>query len=350
MARGATISRAGALTTASRAPSLQTLSAIPFASNGEAFNPIASGVLSEDTVPAGARWWREKARECVKAKLESGEIERVWAKTLGWTLERYPDLIWPKVGIRPGPTRLSEITPSVIRTLRDSPAYAPKTRSQYLQSLRHMLRFLGSPLAEDRHLWTLDARAARRRWLTKPQLRALWSVCRDDLDRLAVAAGGFNGLRRVEILRLRVRDLELTLPAPTMVVLGKGRHGGKPREVPVSRYLYAVLVSLSAGKLGDARLYPKERTHLDTRLVELGRLAGIPVRVSSHDLRRTFGRLAFENGVTLVQLKALYGHESLDQTTHYIGADQASLRSGLRRFESAMETPDEPPQTPSEVA
>jgi site-specific recombinase XerD len=72
--------------------------------------------------------------------------------------------------------------------------------------------------------------------------------------------------------------------------------------------------------------------------------------VSSHDLRRTFGRLAFENGVTLVQLKALYGHESVDQTTHYIGADQASLRSGLRRFESAMEAPDDPPQMPSEVA
>jgi integrase len=323
---------------------------VPLESSGESFNLTGPWGPSEDIVPAGARWWREKARECVKAKLESGEIERVWAKTLGWTLERYPDLIWPKVGIRPGPTRLSEITPSVIRTLRDSPAYAPKTRSQYLQSLRHMLRFLGSPLAEDRHLWTLDARAARRRWLTKPQLRTLWSVCRDDLDRLAVAAGGFNGLRRVEILRLRVRDLDLALPSPTMVVLGKGRHGGKPREVPVSRYLYAVLVSLSAGKSGDSRLYPKGRTHLDTRLVELGRLAGIPVRVSSHDLRRTFGRLAFENGVSLVQLKALYGHESLDQTTHYIGADQASLRSGLRRFESAMETPEDLPQMPSEVA
>jgi integrase len=355
MAGGSTyvFTRAGALTEASRAPSLPVSGfAVELVGsdcdwNRECFNLRASRDRSEDTVPTSARWWREKARECVEAKLESGEIERVWAKTLGWTLQRYPDLIWPKVGIRPGPTRLSEITPSVIRTLRDSPAYAPKTRSQYLQSLRHMLRFLGSPLAEDRHLWTLDARAARRRWLTKAQLRAIWTACRDDLDRLAVAAGGFNGLRRIEILRLRVRDLDLALPSPTMVVQGKGRHGGKPREVPISRYLYPVLVSLASGKAGDARLYPKGRTHVDTRLVELGRLAGIPVRVSSHDLRRTFGRLAFENGVTLVQLKALYGHESLDQTTHYIGADQASLRSGLRRFEIAMESAEEAPEKTS---
>jgi integrase len=313
------------------------------------YRPSSPGLL-EDTVPAGVRWWREKSRECVKAKLESGEIERVWAKTLGWTLARFPDLIWPKVGVRPAPTRVSEVTPSVIRTLRDSPAYAAKTRSQYLQSLRHLLRYLGSPLAEDRHLWTLDARPARRRWLTKAQLRSLWSVCREDLDRFVVAAEAFNGLRRVEVLRLRVRDLDLALPSPSMVVCGKGRHGGKLREVPVSAHLYPVLVALSQGKPGDAALYPKGRTDLDTRLAALGRLVGVPVRVSSHDLRRTFGRLAFESGVTLVQLKALYGHESLDQTTHYIGADQVSPRSGLRRFESAMESPDESAPASLEIA
>lgn len=305
---------------------------------------------SEDTVPSGARWWREKGRECVRAKLESGEIERTWAKTLGWTLDRFPDLIWPKVGVRPAPTRISEVTPSVVRALRDSPAYASKTRSQYLQSLRHLLRFLGSPLAEDRHLWTLDARPARRRWLTKAQVRALWSVCRDDLDRVVVAAGAFNGLRRIEVLRLRVRDLDLTLPSPSMVVWGKGRHGGKPREVPVTRRLYPVLVGLSTGKARDARLYPKGRTDLDTRLAALGRLAGIPVRVSSHDLRRTFGRLAYQNGVELLDLKEIYGHESVDQTTQYIGADQARLRAGLRRFESAMESLADSAPSSSEVA
>jgi integrase len=300
-------------------------------------------------VPSGARWWREKGRECVRAKLESGEIERVWAKTLGWTLERFPDLIWPKVGVRPAPTRASQVTAATVRALRDCPAYAPKTRSQYLQALRHLLRFCGSPLAEDRHLWTLDARPTRRRWLTKAQVRALWGACQSDLDRLVVAAGVWNGLRRVEVLRLRVRDLDLALPSPTMVVIGKGRHGGKPREVPISGRLYPVLVELATGRPGDARLYPKGRTDLDVRLAALGRLAGVPVRVSSHDLRRTFGRLAYENGVSLVDLKALYGHESLDQTTHYIGADQERLRSGLRRFEAAMESADAPIPVPEGV-
>ena len=295
-------------------------------------------------MPGGARWWREQSRECVRSKLENGEIERVWAKTLLWTLERFPDLIWAKVGVSPAPTRVAEITPSVVRTLRDSPAYAPKTRSQYLQALRHLARFSGSDLAEDRHLWTLESKPLRRRWLTKPQMRALWQACRDDRDRLVVSAEGWNGLRRIEVLRLRVRDLDLALPSPTMLVSGKGRHGGKPRRVPVSQRLYPVLVALSAGLRGEARLYPRGRTDLDTRLAKLGRLAGIPARVASHDLRRTFGRLAFENGVTVVQLKAMYGHESLDQTTEYIGADQLHMASGLRRFEAAMDVSEDLPQ------
>ncbi|MGI0054413.1 MAG: hypothetical protein ACREBZ_01650, partial [Thermoplasmata archaeon] len=59
--------------------------------------------------------------------------------------------------------------------------------------------------------------------------------------------------------------------------------------------------------------------------------------------------LAFENGVSLVQLKALYGHESLDQTTEYIGADLASLQSGLRKLELAVESEDDVPNAP-EVA
>ncbi|HEV2519265.1 MAG TPA: tyrosine-type recombinase/integrase [Thermoplasmata archaeon] len=224
----------------------------------------------------------------------------------------------------------------MVRALRDSPAYAPKTRAQYLQALRGFVRSSGNPLSEDRHLWALEAQARRLRWLSKAQLRSLLECCRGDCDRLVVAAEGFNGLRRVEVLRLRVCDLNLTLPDPTMNVVGKGRNGGKLRTVPVTRYLYPVLVSLTSGARPDARVYPWQRSDVDRRLDELRRLAGIPVRVSSHDLRRTFGRLAYQAGVSLVNLKGLYGHESVDQTAHYIGLDRAELRAELGKFERAL--------------
>jgi hypothetical protein len=36
----------------------------------------------------------------------------------------------------------------------------------------------------------------------------------------------------------------------------------------------------------------------------------------------------------LVQLKNLYGHNSLDQTVHYIGLDEDEMRAGLDRLAS----------------
>ncbi|HEV2166663.1 MAG TPA: tyrosine-type recombinase/integrase [Thermoplasmata archaeon] len=58
--------------------------------------------------------------------------------------------------------------------------------------------------------------------------------------------------------------------------------------------------------------------------------------VSGHDLRRSFGRIAYQAGVSLVDLKYLYGHESVDMTAYYIGLDEESARRGLTAFGDAM--------------
>jgi len=291
---------------------------------------------SEVAVPVGARWWIERSRAYIAEKNEIEEIGESWTKTLSWVLRRFPTHIWPKVGVQPAPTSPSKVTRAMVRALRDSPAYAPNTRSQYLQALRGFVRWEGRDLAEDRRLWHLEALPRSRRWLTREQLRALWESADDDWDRLIVAAEGFNGLRRVEILRLRFRDLSLALPDPTMLVVGKGRNGGKLREVPVTRHLYAVLVTLSSMAAPDSRVFPWQRTQVDRRLDRIRVRAGIPVRVSSHDLRRTFGRLAYQAGVSLVNLKGLYGHESVDQTAHYVGLDRDEQRAELRKFELSL--------------
>ena len=59
---------------------------------------------------------------------------------------------------------------------------------------------------------------------------------------------------------------------------------------------------------------------------------GSQFAVSHHDLRRTFGRLAHEAGMDLVQLRYLLGHSSIDMTVHYIGLDSARMREGLGKF------------------
>ena len=60
------------------------------------------------------------------------------------------------------------------------------------------------------------------------------------------------------------------------------------------------------------------------------------VMISHHDLRRTFGHLAHEAGLDLVQLQHLQGHQSVDMTAHYIGLDAERMREGLQRFAAFM--------------
>lgn len=278
------------------------------------------------------RRWNERVESYLEGR--ESEIGEAHRKGLRWVLRRFPRDIWPRAGVRPPPTSPFAVTRAHVKAVRESPEWAPKTRRFYLEALRGFLRSTGSPIAADRRLWALDGTALNRRWLTRAQLVALWESCRDDTDRLVVAAAGFNGLRRVELLRLRCRDLILALPGPEARVWGKG---GRYRTIPVSRHLYGALLAASAGKTSNAPVFPFGRSTFDARLAALGRLAGIPVPVSGHDLRRTFGRLAYDAEVPLVAIQNVYGHKSPTMTAYYIGADRDQMAAGLDRFERWLE-------------
>ena len=58
--------------------------------------------------------------------------------------------------------------------------------------------------------------------------------------------------------------------------------------------------------------------------------------MSHHDLRRTFGRIAHESGMDLIQLKNLFGHSNLDMSVHYIGLDMDRMREGLGHIDRAV--------------
>lgn len=281
------------------------------------------------------RRWYERSESYLRAReTEIGEAHR---KGLRWVLRRFPTDIWPRVGVRPSPRDPRAISRANVRALKESPEWAPKTRRYYLEALRGLLRWSGCALANERGLWTLDGTALNRRWLTKAQLVALWASSRDDLDRLIVGATGFNGLRRCELLRLRCRDLSLVLPSPEIRLWGKG---GRYRTIPVTRHLYGPLVAVSAGKGPTEPVFPYGRSAFDSRLAELGRLAGIPVRVSGHDLRRTFGRLAYAAGVPLIAVQNVYGHKSPVMTAHYVGLDRDQMAAGLEQFERSLVAPE----------
>jgi integrase/recombinase XerC len=178
--------------------------------------------------------------------------------------------------------------------------------------------------------------AGRRRWLGADQLARLYRASRGR-ERVLIALEGLNGLRRVEVLRLRTKDIDFG--RQRIHVLGKGRNGGKWRMLPMFSETARVLRSMPQGGDQDAMVIPLSQSGADLVLRRVAQRAGFPglgLRVSHHDLRRTFGRLAHKAGMDLVQLKNLYGHTSLDQTVHYIGLDEDEMRAGLNRLATLM--------------
>lgn len=280
--------------------------------------------------------WHRAVRRFEQADFESDLIGDAWRHRILYEVGRTPALL-QRAGL-PRPIRgPGSVRSAHLKLLKSGLPFAPATLSTHLVALRRFLRWSGNPLAQDRAAWAIPSGTpSRRRWLSQEQLVRLYQASRGT-ERALVALEGFNGLRRVEVLRLRYRDVDVA--ANRLRVLGKGRHGGKWRTVPLAAEAARALARLPSSPLSSSFLIPLSRSGADLALQRAARRAGFPeqeIRVSHHDLRRTFGRLAHKAGMDLVQLKNLYGHSSLDQTVHYIGLDEDEMRVGLDRLTSMI--------------
>jgi integrase len=281
--------------------------------------------------------WASAVRRFEKESFSDSAIGILWRRRILYEIERTPRLL-RRAGARRLPPTPSRFQATHLDFLKQNLPWSPATFAIHFQALRRFLRWAGNPLAAKRGIWAVQGETVgRRRWLTPEQLARLYRASRGR-ERVLVALEGFNGLRRVEVLRLRLKDIDFG--RQRLHVLGKGRNGGKWRTLPMFSETAKVLRVLpDAGDL-ESKLIPLSRSGADVvlrRAVDRAGFSRDGVRVSHHDLRRTFGRLAHRAGMDLVQLKNLYGHTSLDQTVHYIGLDEDEMRAGLDRLASFID-------------
>jgi integrase len=211
------------------------------------------------------------------------------------------------------------------------------TTQFYFAGLRQFLRWRENPIAAQPEIWRLPpGTSTRRRWIGQKELAGLLQAA-SGAGRLIVALEGFNGLRRIEVLRLRAMDVNLE--EGWLNVRGKGRMGGKWRQIPLSKLAHVELQGKLRGLKAEDRILPYSASWADQQLRAAARAAGFEkrgVRVSHHDLRRTFGRVAHAAGMDLVQLKNLFGHSSLEMSVHYIGLDLDRMREGLGQIDRTL--------------
>jgi hypothetical protein len=107
--------------------------------------------------------------------------------------------------------------------------YAIATQQGYIRALDHYCRHYKNTAINDMNIeWPEDDRP-KVDWLEEGQLAELFACPMNPRQELAVNFMGRMGLRRVECIRMKLKDLS---PRYAMI-RGKGHLGGKMRNVPI---------------------------------------------------------------------------------------------------------------------
>ena len=232
--------------------------------------------------------------------------------------------------------------------------FAVQTRKGYIQALRKWVWSFDGDLM---HEWPRIRYPHDKRpcvdWLSSEDAHyLLWYPDKTPMQEAVIHMELCMGLRRIEVIRLRIQDINWD--GQYLNVTGKGPGGGSPRLVPFNhdtetvlrkwmaqRQCYAaesqqrfpvhadipeqVFVWYKAGKLHP---YSEEGYGLDKAVIApLNDMTGLTF--SNHTLRRTFGRALFRAGIPVPTIARILGHESTSITLRYIGVDLDDMRGAM---------------------
>jgi integrase/recombinase XerD len=178
------------------------------------------------------------------------------------------------------------------------------------------------------------------------EVDALMAALRTHRDRAMVAAMVLGGLRRCEVLGLRLADLRF---AGRRVFIAEGK-GGHQRLIPVSgRFFTEVSAYLEAERpagLGTDRVFavlkgprrgrPLSADGLDEILDGARERAGL-ARATCHQLRHTCLTQLRKAGMSLEAVQAQAGHASIESTRIYLHLGDDWLASQYRRAAEAID-------------
>jgi len=204
----------------------------------------------------------------------------------------------------------------------------------------------GLPTRRERHRPTQGVplvRAPRRtlpRILTPVEVDALTRALRTHRDRAMVAAMLLGGLRRCEVLGLRLEDVRA---AERRLFIAEGK-GGHQRFVPVSsRFFEHLGAYLEQERPADAdtdavflvlkrprRGWPLSAYGLD-EVLDGARARARLAHASCHELRHTCLTRLREAGMPLEAVQAQAGHASIESTRIYLHLADDWLASQYRR-------------------
>jgi integrase len=228
--------------------------------------------------------------------------------------------------------------------------YASKTTAKKFVVLNNLLIFCGNSIIPSmrlhRKLRLPPPERGRVSWQT-PEERSLLLETSDGTLRMVLLLGYGLGLRRAEMAQLKLSDIK----GGTVRVLGKG---SKTRDLPLEGLLADEIRKYVNGKRKDlvnaVRMKHPSVVEPETLLLHAkgSRLSGYApislrdmihhhvakhgIQLTTHDMRRTFGRALHLRGIPTRVIMQLFGHKDEATTILYLGLDLDDMRSALREM------------------
>lgn len=187
----------------------------------------------------------------------------------------------------------------------------------------------------------LKENGARTRFLDQVEIQSLLTVSGKEFQPVLITVL-HTGMRKGEIRKLEWSDVDFH----TKVITIRESKSGRSRIIPIDNTLYKTLVNLPSrfkGGLVFPSSHKEGRPYFDFKshfkfTVEEAKIENFRF----HDLRHTFASHLVMNGVDLLVVKELLGHQSLTMTEKYahLAPDHRSraIRTLDRAFKSGTKT------------
>jgi integrase/recombinase XerC len=292
------------------------------------------------------------------AHLQDNDLSPHTVKNYQYTLNQFAQ--WFKSTTGQADFNPAHVTPLDLREWRRALQAQRQKPGTINQKIALLTGFFDWCLAE-KLLTTNPARGVKRikqvttapKWLTRQQAYALLRTVEErvqlaDLKGLPVskllarrnaAMIGLMlhaGLRVAEVCSLESADFHLN-PRSGRVIVRHGK-GNKYREVPlnidarkaIARY-QELCVTAQGGLFNrnDKPLHPRT---VQQHLAEIGRRAGLEIKLTPHMLRHTFGKNLADSGVPLNRIAMLMGHSNVNTTAMYTLPGAQDLQAAVDKI------------------
>jgi len=271
-------------------------------------------------------------------------------KSYQYTLSLYIGFLKTEKGIRAetlcGECFSRAVIEEWLQWLMEQRGCSPETCNNRLASLRAFLKYLGSREILLLHLSEEATRIPRKKevrkkitGMSKKAVQALLSVTdlstkagRRDLVLMIIIYS--TAARIDEILSLKIEQLHLDAEKPSVTIIGKGNkirtlyllskavahlkkylkefHGGTPN--PTSYVFYSRNTGLH-GKMSQTAANKQLKKHAKTANKMCNE---VPRNLHAHQLRHAKASHWLEDGMNIVQISFLLGHEQLQTTMGYM--------------------------------